>query len=74
MRICSNIHRILYKNMLEIMRKSWKIDPKSVQNPSKIDKIRPSGHSRHQPSATQASGEIPSKIFKAFSHQVEPLN
>ena len=74
MRICSNMHRHLYQNMLKIMRRSWKIGPKSVQNPSKIDKIRPSGHSRHQPSATQASGGIPSKIFRAFSHQVEPLN
>ena len=43
MRICSNMHRNLYKNMLKIMRTSCRIDPKLVQNPSKIDKNRSLG-------------------------------
>ena len=43
MRICSNMHRHLYKNMLKIMRKSCNIYPKLIQNPSKIDKIRALG-------------------------------
>ena len=74
MRICSNMHRNLYKGMLKIKRKSCKIYPKLVQNPSKIDKLRSLGRFRafSAPTRTQVgsrsgSGRIRQNLWGAFS-------
>ena len=42
-RICSNMHRNLYNNILKITRNSCTIYPKLIQNLSKINKIRSLG-------------------------------